>query len=369
MKTNEFNFDLPVQLIAQQPGDERGRGRLMLLDRGSGKRTHSCVSRLPDILSDGCFLSPRGDKPLLVFNDTKVRKARLNGKSFKSGARTEFLLLEPLKNGKEEAGNIEWKFLVKHAARRKAGSAYVFYDSGGADIARAEIIDYQNEFKTLRFNKPLDDDFFDKYGHVPLPAYIKRADTPSDSERYQTVYAKQTGSAAAPTAGLHFTREILDNLKEHGVESAFITLHVGLGTFLPVRHENIEDHVMHEEHFNITDTNAAIIESAVTQKRKIIAVGTTSLRALESAAYNEERVLKRGWQQTSIFIYPGYRFKMADALFTNFHTPYSTLLMLVSAFAARNGTYSGKDLILESYKEAVREGYRFFSYGDAMLIY
>ena len=352
MKTSDFDFELPEHLIAQEPPKERGQSRLMILDRGAGARTHSEVSRLPEILCSEKFLSSRGEKPLLVFNDTKVRKARLLGKSCKSGAEVEFLLLEKNKND-------EWKTIVKRAKRQKVGTQYSFFNSDGKEINKCEITREEDEFRFIKFTIPIDNDFLDKYGHMPLPPYIKRKDSNLDAERYQTIYAKQTGSAAAPTAGLHFTQAILDSLKENGIESAFVTLHVGLGTFLPVRSENIEDHKMHEEQFIITDENAAMIHNAIKSGRKIIAVGTTSLRTLESAY--SDGVLKRGLQKTNIFIYPGYKFKLVDALFTNFHTPLSTLLMLVSAFA-------GKELVLESYKEAVKEQYRFFSYGDAMLI-
>jgi S-adenosylmethionine:tRNA ribosyltransferase-isomerase len=352
MKTNDFDFYLPEHLIAQNPPEKRGQSRLMLLDRICKKCIHESVINLPQILCSESFLSPLGEKPLLVFNDTKVRKARLLGESCETGAQVEFLLLE-------KTGSTQWKALVHRSSRRKTGSRYVFHDSAG-EIARAEIIGEQGKYRIVQFENPIDDDFLEKYGHVPLPPYIKRKDAPADAERYQTVYAKETGSAAAPTAGLHFTNEILDNLKLNGIEKAFVTLHVGLGTFLPVRSENIEEHEMHEEQFIITDENAAIIEKAITGKRKIIAVGTTSLRSLESAVCDNS--IKRGWQTTSIFIYPGYKFKAVDALFTNFHTPLSTLLMLVSAFA-------GREFILESYAEAVKESYRFFSYGDAMLIY
>jgi S-adenosylmethionine:tRNA ribosyltransferase-isomerase len=222
----------------------------------------------------------------------------------------------------------------------------------------------------LRFDRPIDDAWLDLHGHVPLPPYIKRDDTDVDAERYQTVYARDYGSTAAPTAGLHFTSELLAELGKAGIETAFITLHVGLGTFLPVRTENLEDHAMHEEAYCIDDDTARRIEKARAEGRKILAVGTTSLRALESAwleampdaaAPGAGGLGRRGEGSTSIFIYPGYRFKIVDALFTNFHTPESTLLMLVSAFA-------GREFILDSYKEAVKEGYRFFSYGDACLI-
>ena len=352
MKTADFNFELPEHLIAQEPPKERGQSRLMMLDRGTGARTHSAVLQLPKILCGEKFLSPRGEKPLLVFNNTRVRKARLLGKSCKSGAEVEFLLLEKNKDD-------EWKTIVKRAKRQKIGTQYSFFSLNGEEINKCEITKEEDEFRFIRFTNTIDEDFIDKYGHVPLPPYIKRKDSNLDAERYQTIYAKQTGSAAAPTAGLHFTQAILDSLKKNGIESAFVTLHVGLGTFLPVRSENIEDHKMHEEQFIITDDNAMIIHNAVKSERKIIAVGTTSLRTLESAY--SDGVLKRGLQKTNIFIYPGYKFKIVNSLFTNFHTPLSTLLMLVSAFA-------GRDIILESYKEAVKEQYRFFSYGDAMLI-
>jgi len=372
VKTSEFNFFLPENLIAQEPSKERGQSRLMLLDKVYGKRTHTTVLQLADILCGKDFLGPSGEKPLLVFNDTKVRKARLIGKSCDTGAEVEFLLLEPFISDERGITNskCDWKVLVKHAKRRKPGSRYVIYDGAGAQIACCEITGSENELRFLRFDNPITEEFLEKYGHVPLPPYIKRNDIYADSERYQTIYARLAGSAAAPTAGLHFTCGLLDMFLENGIDTAFITLHVGLGTFLPVHSENIEDHLMHEEQFIITDENASIIENAIEKKKKIIAVGTTSLRALETCAemrkenekIKEGFFLKRGWQSTSIFIYPGYKFKITDALFTNFHTPASTLLMLVCAFA-------GKELIMESYEEAVREGYRFFSYGDAMLIY
>ena len=360
MKTGDFFFELPEHLIAQYPIEQRGQSRLMTLDRVTGARSHTTVAQLPEILCGSRFLSPSGKKPLLVFNDTKVRKARLAGINEKTGAEAEFLLLE-----KKERGGCVWKAMAKRARRKKSGSVYVFYDSEGAQIAKAVILGAENEFLLLEFDMIVDDEWLEKYGHIPLPPYIKRKDAPADAQRYQTIYARQTGSAAAPTAGLHFTREILDRIAAFGIESAFVTLNVGLGTFLPVRGENVEDHKMHEERFVITEENAALIEKARSEERKIIAVGTTSLRTLESAVCEDG--IKRGWQSTSIFIYPPYKFKIADALFTNFHTPLSTLLMLVSAFA--DGAFSGRELILESYAEAVREGYRFFSYGDAMLIY
>ncbi|MDR2068876.1 MAG: tRNA preQ1(34) S-adenosylmethionine ribosyltransferase-isomerase QueA [Spirochaetaceae bacterium] len=338
MKTQAFFFDLPPALIAQYPPVERGQSRLLVLDRERGCCGHHMVGDLPELLE------PRS---LLVFNDSRVRKARLLGRAEKTGARVEFLLLT-------KPDVLTWKTLVQRSNRRRPGSRYVF--AGGVT---AEITGAEGEFRFLRFDRIIDDDWLDRYGRVPLPPYIKREDTPGDSERYQTVYAGPPGSAAAPTAGLHFTRELLGRLEAAGMETAYITLHVGLGTFLPVRTENIEDHSMHEEIFSVSEEAADRIERAKAEKRRIVAVGTTSVRTLESA-WKEGR-LERGEGSTSIFIYPGYSFKVADALFTNFHTPGSTLLMLVSAFA-------GREKILETYAQAVREGYRFFSYGDAMLI-
>jgi S-adenosylmethionine:tRNA ribosyltransferase-isomerase len=250
--------------------------------------------------------------------------------------------------------------MAQRAQRRRPGSRYLFEDGVEGEITGAE-----GDFRLLRFNRPVDDTWLDRYGHIPLPPYIKREDLPADSDRYQTVYAGPAGSAAAPTAGLHFTGELLSRLEAAGMEYVFITLHVGPGTFLPVRTEHIEDHRMHEERFSIDEAAAARIETAKAGGRKIVAVGTTSVRALESAWRTPPGggpgSLRRGEGATSIFIYPGRRFEVTDALFTNFHTPESTLLMLAAAFA-------GRDFILESYAEAVREGYRFFSYGDAMLI-
>ena len=366
MKTSEFNFYLPEHLIAQTPPLQRGNSRLMTVDRSCQERMHKKAGELAEILCAQKFLSPEGKPPLLVFNDSKVRKARLTGRSGGTGALVEFLLLEQVRN--EECGirNLEWKVLTKRTKRQKKGNKYSFFDSQDKEVNRCEIIKEDEEFRFIKFENGIDDDFLEKYGHIPLPPYIKRKDVKEDADRYQTIYAKETGSAAAPTAGLHFTQDLLDSLDKKGIEKAFVTLHVGLGTFLPVRSENIEDHKMHEEQFQITEKNAVIIENALNEKRKIIAVGTTSLRVLESAysfdANSKKKSIKRGIQSTSIFIYPGYEFKAVNALFTNFHTPFSTLLMLVCAFA-------GKKLILESYEEAVKEEYRFFSYGDAMLIY
>jgi len=360
VKTSDFFFELPQDLIAQFPPEQRGQSRLMTLDRATGRTNHCMVSELPRILSGSNFLSPCGEKPLLVFNNTKVRKARIFGKHEQTGAESEFLLLE-----KKTDDCTVWKAMAKRVRSKKIGNTYIFFDNEGSKIAKATVRGTEDGYLLLEFDSAIDDEWLDKYGHIPLPPYIKRNDSPNDVQRYQTVYAKQTGSVASPTAGLHFTKDILEEIAAAGIERAYITLHVGLGTFLPVRSENIEDHVMHKEKFFIMDETAAAIEKAKANKRKIIAVGTTSLRTLESAFINER--IKRGEQSTSIFIYPPYKFKTADALFTNFHTPLSTLLMLVSAFA--DGVFNGRELILKAYAEAVREKYRFFSYGDAMLIY
>jgi len=360
MKTSDFFFELPDELIAQYPPEKRGQSRLMLLDRLTGNRSYRMVEDLPEILSGPDFRGKDGGLPLLVFNNSKVRKARVVGTALNTGAKVEFLLVEPTPHSPLPTPHSSiWKALTKRAKRKKPGNVYVFFDNDGAEIAKAEITVGEGDFRHLAFDRVIDDDWLDRYGHIPLPPYIKRQDAPSDSERYQTVYASAYGSSAAPTAGLHFTNGLLERINASGIESVFITLHVGLGTFLPVRSGNIEDHVMHREHFSIDDKAAQKIETAKAAGRKIMAIGTTSARAMESAW--DDGKIKRGEGATSIFIYPGYKFKVADALFTNFHTPESTLLMLVSAFA-------GRELILESYAEAIAQGCRFFSYGDAMLI-
>jgi S-adenosylmethionine:tRNA ribosyltransferase-isomerase len=327
----------------------------MALDRTTGQRGHYMTRDLPQLLEE---------KSLLVFNDSRVRKARLPALAIATGAKVEFLLVRKLDTH-------TWQTLVPRSRRRRVGSRYVFADSREAEIianVSAKVSDTTEvsdtaeagaDCRLLRFDDPIDDTWLDQYGHIPLPPYIKRADTKTDSERYQTIYAKNTGSSAAPTAGLHFTAELLAALAERGIETAFITLHVGLGTFLPVRTETIEKHRMHEEIFCIGEETARTITQAKRDGRKIVAVGTTSLRTLESAWRGDSLISGEG--ATSIFIYPGYVFTAVDALFTNFHTPESTLLMLVSAFA-------GRERILESYREAVQKQYRFFSYGDAMFI-
>ncbi len=338
MKTDDFSFELPEEQIAQFPTGNRGDSRLLVLDRASGRLTHSMVRDIASFVEAGS---------LMVFNDSRVRKARLFGTACDTGSGVEFLLLR-------RQGPDVWEAACTKAKRQRPGRLYSFPEG-----VSGEIVDAREDTRTIRFSPPIGEDYLDRVGHIPLPPYIKREDVPSDAERYQTVYSKNVGSSASPTAGLHFTPEILDSLSAKGIESAWVTLHVGLGTFLPVRSERIEDHLMHEEEYSVPAETAAAVARAKSQGRPVVAVGTTSLRTLESAW--AEGGLAAGPGSTRIFIYPGYTFKVVDRLFTNFHTPKSTLLMLVSAFA-------GRQRILDAYAAAVREKYRFFSYGDAMLI-
>ncbi len=365
MKRTDFYFDLPADLIAQRPSAVRGQDRLMLLGRTSGATAHHKMDDLPGLIDDGT---------LMVFNNSRVRRARLFGVKETTGREVEFMFLNQAAFGE----GCVWNTMVKNAKKQKAGMRYQFPDGSVATI----LDDPQNagtEFRLLKFGFAITEDWFEKNGHIPLPPYIKREDEAADGERYQNVYADQTGSAACPTAGLHFTEEMLGRLSQKGVERVFVTLHVGLGTFLPVREDQIEDHKMHEEIFTIEAEAAQKINQAKKDGRPILAVGTTSVRTLESAATESLAgqnaaasgasdcasgafdLIQPGTRGTSIFMYPGYKFKVVDQMFTNFHTPESTLIMLVSAFA-------GRENILAAYQEAVRERYRFFSYGDCMLI-
>jgi S-adenosylmethionine:tRNA ribosyltransferase-isomerase len=337
VKTSEFSFDLPEDLIAQEPAADREAARLLRLDRAGGGISHGTVRELPRWIQPGT---------VLVVNDTRVRKARLFAAS-PSGGSVEFLLLvrrEPC----------VWEALVGRARSAKRGKSFSFPEG-----VRGAIGPGDGDTRTVVFDRPVDEGYLERNGHVPLPPYIRRKDTREDGERYQTVYAAAPGSAAAPTAGLHFTPRLLDALREKGVRIASITLHVGLGTFLPIRSERVEDHVMHEEWYSIPPDTRDLIEAARAEGRPVLAVGTTVVRCLESAWRG--RGLTIGEGSTRIFITPGFRFKVVSQLFTNFHTPGSTLLVLVSAFA-------GREAILAAYAEAVRRKYRFFSYGDAMLI-
>ena len=317
----------------------------MLLDRKNGSVFHHQMNDLPDLIMPGT---------LMIFNNSKVRRARCYGIKETTGRNQEFMFLNQL----DKEGFL-WNTMVKSAKKQKNGMRYHFPDG-----TVAQIVDFpgneKTEFRALKFDFPLDEKWFEKNGHIPLPPYIKREDTEEDSERYQNVYAKETGSAACPTAGLHFTEEMLSCLAEKNIERDFVTLHVGLGTFLPVRESIIENHKMHEEVYTISESTAEKINKAKREGRPILAVGTTSVRTLESSA-DEKGFVKSGTSSTRIFMYPGYKFKVVDQMFTNFHTPESTLIMLVSAFA-------GRENILNAYKNAVENRYRFFSYGDAMFI-
>ena len=337
MKTSRFSFELPDELIAQEPAADREAARLLVLDRATGRIEHSAVRDLAEWIEPGT---------LVVLNDTRVRKARLIGESA-SGRRVELLLLERMPDG-------TWKAIAGGLSRRGLGEPLRFAE----DVAAA-LVGAEGEERRVRFDPPVDEVYLERRGHVPLPPYIRRADTGADAERYQTVFARRTGSAAAPTAGLHFTGRLLEELGRRGVRTAYVTLHVGLGTFLPIRTKDIEGHVMHEEAYSIGQTVKAEVEGAKAEGRKVLAVGTTVVRTLESAW--DGAGLREGEGRTRLYITPGYEFRVVDRLFTNFHTPGSSLLVLVSAFA-------GLERVLEAYRRAVEQRYRFFSYGDAMLI-
>ncbi|MBQ5400983.1 MAG: tRNA preQ1(34) S-adenosylmethionine ribosyltransferase-isomerase QueA [Treponema sp.] len=345
MLTKDFYFDLPQELIAQKPSGERGNDRLMLLGRKSGVVENHLMEDLPSLVDEGT---------LMIFNNSKVRRSRCYGIKTTSGREQEFMFL----NQTGPDGDT-WNTMVRGAKKVKAGNVYRFSDGSEGTIVHNDD-DEKSEFRTIKFPFRITEDWFEKVGHIPLPPYIRREDDDTDSERYQTIYAKEVGSAACPTAGLHFTEPVLQKLRDRGIGLEWITLHVGLGTFLPVRAENIEDHKMHEEIYTVPYDVAEKINTAKKEGRPILAVGTTSVRTLESAC-DENGMVQGGTRGTHIFMYPGYRFKVVDQMFTNFHTPESTLIMLVSAFSTREN-------ILNAYKTAVQEKYRFFSYGDAMLI-
>lgn len=340
MKTSDFYFDLPQELIAQDPLEDRSSSRLLVLDRESGKTQHRVFR---DIIE---YLNP-GD--CLVVNNTKVIPARLYGSKIGTDAKIEVLLL------KRREHNV-WETLVKPGKKCRVGARISF----GEGLLIGEVIDVVDEGNRLiRFEyEGIFEEILDKLGQMPLPPYIHHQ--LKDKNRYQTVYAKHDGSAAAPTAGLHFTPELLEEIKKKGVHIAHVTLHVGLGTFRPVKVEDVTDHHMHSEFYIVEPEQAELINRVKKEGGKIVAVGTTSCRTLESAT-DESGILKAGSGWTEIFIYPGYQFKMIDRLITNFHLPESTLMMLVSALA-------GKDKIMAAYEEAVKERYRFFSFGDAMFI-
>ena len=345
MKTSDFYFDLPQELVAQKPSGKRGEDRLMLLGRKSGLVEHKMMEDLPSLIEPGT---------LMIFNNSRVRRSRCYGIKCATGREQEFMFLHQM--GPE---GDTWNTMVKGAKKVKVGGLYKFADGSEGTIVDNPD-DIGTEFRTISFAFRITEEWFERNGHIPLPPYIRREDTEVDGERYQTVYAKETGSAACPTAGLHFTEPMLEKLRERGAELEWITLHVGLGTFLPVRAENIEEHKMHEEVYTVPYDVAEKINKAKKEGRPVLAVGTTSVRTLESAC-DENGVVSGGTGKTHIFMYPGYKFKVVDQMFTNFHTPESTLIMLVSAFSTREN-------ILNAYNEAVKEKYRFFSYGDCMLI-
>ena len=339
MNVSDFYYDLPEELIAQTPIEKRDESRLMVLNRANQTIEHKTFKDIIDYLEPG---------DCLVRNNTKVIPARLYGKKA-TGAKIEFLLLNRIE------GDI-WECIVRPGHKLKPGTEVEFGDG----ILKAKVLDVmEGGTRKVEFKyEGIFNEILDKIGLMPLPPYIH--ESLKDNDRYQTVYAKYEGSAAAPTAGLHFTKELLDRLSQKGIIVANVTLHVGLGTFRPVKVENIQEHHMHSELFVVTEEEAAKINAARAAGGRIICVGTTSLRTLESTT-DENGIVHADSRETDIFIYPGYRFKAADCLITNFHLPESTLLMLVSALA-------GRDNILNAYKTAVNEKYRFFSFGDAMLI-
>lgn len=342
MNVNLYDFELPEELIAQTPLLDRTASRLLTLNKETGEVAHHRFPHIIDVLEPG---------DTLILNDTRVLPARLFGTKEDTGAKAEVLLLKNVEGD-------QWEALVKPGKKLRAGSVIVFSDELKAVInevgemgARTLTFEYNGIFQEI----------LDRLGEMPLPPYIK--ETLDDRERYQTVYAKHEGSAAAPTAGLHFTDELLDQIRAKGVNIGFITLHVGLGTFRPMSVDVVEDHVMHEEYYSLSQETAELINQTKERGNKVFAVGTTSCRTLETVGSKfEDGVLQESSGWTSIFIYPGYSFKVIDGMLTNFHLPKSTLVMLVSALA-------GREHIMHAYEEAIKEKYRFFSFGDAMLIY
>lgn len=340
LKKSDFYFDLPQELIAQDPLEDRSSSRLLILNRESGEISHHVFREIIDYLNPG---------DCLVLNNTKVIPARLLGEREGTGAHVEVLLL------KRREDDI-WETLVKPGKKCRPGTRLVFGDG----LLKAKVLETVEEGNRLiRFEyEGIFEEVLDRLGEMPLPPYITHK--LQDKNRYQTVYAKYEGSAAAPTAGLHFTEELLRRIEEKGVKTAYVTLHVGLGTFRPVKEENVLEHHMHSEFYQVSEETARTINEVKERGGRVICVGTTSCRTVESASDENGQVLS-GSGNTQIFIYPGYRFKVLDAMITNFHLPESTLVMLVSALA-------GRERVLDAYEEAVRERYRFFSFGDAMYI-
>ena len=344
MNINEFDYHLPEELIAQKPADKRDFSRLLVVHRDTGKVEHKHFYDILDYLNEG---------DCLVMNNSKVLPARLFGTKAETGAKVEFLLIKRLHDD-------VWETMVKPGKRLKPGDSVIF-----SDDFKADILDYgEDGTRIVEFHyNGIFMERLEELGKMPLPPYIARESELSDKDRYQTVYCKEEGSVAAPTAGLHFTEELMEKARAKGVKIAYVTLHVGIGTFRPVKCENIEDHQMHFEEYEITEENAKIINETKAAGGRVIAVGTTSTRTLESGAVlkDDKYILEAKSDSTGIFIYPGYEFKIIDSLITNFHLPKSTLLMLISALYNR-------EEILKVYDIAVKEEYRFFSYGDAMFI-
>ncbi len=347
MNVSEFDFDLPHDLIAQFPAAERGGSRMLVLDRAGGQTRHAMIAALPDCLGTG---------DLLVLNNTRVFPARLLGHRVPSGGAVECLLVGAIEGDR-------WDALVHPGQKLRVGARMVF--ERGGRLLNGEVL--ARRFHGRRTVRLWTDDgsdvrdAIDAIGHVPLPPYIKRPDEERDRERYQTVYATAPGSVAAPTAGLHFTTALLEELARQGIEQAQITLHVGYGTFKPVRAEQVEDHQVDEESYHIDPPAAEQVNRALAAGRRIVAVGTTTTRAIESAVVAGGGLVRAGASSTGLFIHPGYQFHAVAALLTNFHLPRSSLLMLVCAFA-------GRERVLAAYREAIARRYRFYSYGDAMLI-
>ena len=340
MKTSDFYFDLPEELIAQDPLEDRTSSRLLVLDKETGETEHHVFRDILDMVDPG---------DCMVLNNTKVIPARLYGTKEDTGAGVEILLLKRLKKD-------VWECLVKPGKKCKPGARVVFGD-GRLKAEIKETKEDGNRLIAFEYDG-IWEEVLDALGEMPLPPYITHK--LQDKNRYQTVYAKYEGSAAAPTAGLHFTRELLMQIEAKGVKIAYVTLHVGLGTFRPVKVEDVTNHHMHSEYYEVTEETARIVNETKAAGGRVICVGTTSCRTVESAS-TEDGVLHAGTGNTEIFIYPGYKFKILDALITNFHLPESTLVMLVSALA-------GKEHVLDAYEEAIKERYRFFSFGDAMFV-
>jgi S-adenosylmethionine:tRNA ribosyltransferase-isomerase len=340
MKVQDFDFELPEELIAQDPIEKRDESRLLVLHKAENTIEHRVFKEVIDYLNPG---------DCLVLNNSRVIPARLYGVKEDTGANMEFVLLRRIDKDR-------WETLVKPGKKAKIGSNFIF---GNGELKCQVLSNTDAGGRIIEFEyEGIFEEILDKLGEMPLPPYIKHK--LKDKERYQTVYSKVEGSAAAPTAGLHFTNELLDKIMQKGIKIAYLTLHVGLGTFRPVKVEDIESHLMHSEFYTIDSENAELINNAKMSGKRVIAVGTTSCRTLETVGdVNGMMQQSSGW--TDIFIYPGYKFKVVDALITNFHLPESTLIMLVSALA-------GRDRVMEAYRDAVEERYRFYSFGDAMFI-